>query len=257
MTKVVKLHELIPVEESRKTTADLISKETKSTFKNKQAHFTGHIRKYESIDENYGTFDDEVSHVVTSVPEKLAHFEKSVVACLDTIFSKEKSNTVAKSDIIIREENEDIVIANDVPIHAIVQILNLLISYRDMVYNNILTLDPKNAWIPDTDRGPGYYKTEESKKRKTTKDESFVIVTEATEHHKAQYEKVTRDIQIGNWIDTSFSGMMTPADKSTLLERLGKLIEAFKQAKGRANQADAVLDKIGGKIFNYINKGTV
>ncbi len=254
-----KIHEILPVAEAREKTFGRITGETKLTFSKKQAHFVGHVRKYESIVDGHGTFDDEESYIVTNVLEKLKHFEKAAVASLDTMLTKEASNINAKADIIIKDDNggDDITIATDVPVQALVQFGNQLIIIRDSVYNNILTLDPKNNWFPDDVRGTGYYKTAETRRRKTIKDEDFVVVVKPTAHHPAHVEKVTKDIQIGNWVESSFSGMMTPADKSDLLHRIGLLIEAVKMAKGRANQTDATPCKVASKFFKYINTGTV
>jgi len=251
---MAKLHELIAVENDRKKTFQRILVETNNTLTKKTQHFIGHVRKYEPIDDKYGTFDDEVSHIVTSVPEKLNHFEKSASAMLDVILSKEMSNVNAKADIIIKDDDsEPITIAEQVPVQSLVQFENILTSLRDSVYNIIPTLDPKNNWFPDETKGKGYWKTSETRKRKTSKEEAFVIVTEATKEHKAQYEKVTKDIQVGNWVETQFSGMMSPAEKSDILERTGKLIEAVKQARARANHIEAEKAKVASKFFKYIN----
>ena len=254
-----KLHEIIAVESDRKKTLQRIAVETAHTLSAKKQHFTGHSRKYEPLVDTSGTFDDEESYVVTSVPEKLKHFEKAAISALDVILSKEKSNAKAVADIIIKnnDDQEPIVIAEAVPVQALVQFENQLIAIRDSIYNNIPTLDPKNNWYPDEARGVGYWKTLETRKRKTNKEEAFVVVTEATKEHKAQYEKVTKDVQVGNWVETSFSGMVSPAYKSDVLERVGNLIEAVKKARARANQIDAEKGKIASKFFKYINEGTI
>lgn len=253
-----KLHEVIAVENDRKKTFQRMVIETGHTLHSKPQHFTGHIRKYESIMDNDETFDPEESHVVTCVPDKLKHFEKSAVSMLDIILSKETSNIKAAADIVIKEEGiEPIVIAENVPVQALVQFENQLVIMRDKVYNLIPTLDPKNNWLPDDQRGKGFYKTSDTRKRKTAKVESFVTVAEPTEHHPAQVRAVTKDVQTGNWVETSFSGMMSPANKSELLDRIGKLIEAVKKARARANAINAEKCKVASKIFKYINEGTV
>ena len=253
-----KLHEIIAVEPDRKKTFQRILTETNHTLVKKSQHFSGHLRKYEPIIDGSGTFDDEESHIVTSVPEKLKHFEKAASSMLDVILSKEMSNINAKADIVIKSEDSDpIVIAEAVPVQALVQFENHLTGIRDAIYNVIPTLDPKSNWYPDDAKGKGYYKTSEIRKRKTSKDEAFVIVTEATKEHKAQYERVTKDVQVGNWVESSFSGMMSPSDKSEILARVGILIEAVKRARARANQIDAEKAKVSSKFFKYINEGTV
>jgi len=248
-----KLHELIAVEGDRRKTAQRIAAETNSTFTKRPQHFVGMIKKFESTVSEGETFDDEVSEIVTSVPEKLDYFQQSAIKAFDVILQKEKTNAKAAADVIIKvEDGEDIVIAQQVPVQALVQLENHLQQLRDVVYNTIPTLDPKNNWIPDVQRGDGYYRTTEFKKRKTKKEQSFMVVCEGTEHNKPEIREVVKDVQTGNWVETHFSGMMSPADKSEMLSRIGVMIEAIKKARARANQIDVEPGRIGLKIFDYI-----
>ena len=194
-----------------------------------------------------------MSEIVTSVTEKLDYLQKSIVKAFDVILQKEKTNIKATADVIIKvEDGEDILIAENVPVQALVQLENHLQQIRDVVYNVIPTLDPKNSWYHDEQKGNGYYKTSESRKRKTKKEQSFVVVCDGTEYNKPEIREVTKDVQIGNWVETHFSGMMSPADKSEMLSRIETIIESIKKARARANQIDVEPGKIGAKIFDFI-----
>jgi hypothetical protein len=46
---------------------------------------------------------------------------------------------------------------------------------------------------------------------------------------------------------------MTPADKSVLLGKVTKLVEAVKRARGRANDIPVVEARIGQEIVNYLH----
>jgi hypothetical protein len=250
------LHEILAVEVDRKKTAERITDETFETFTKREQHFSGHIKKFEAITETGETFNDDISHIVTTVKEKLSHFEKSVVSMIDVMITKESTNTQAKADIIIKEDGkEPITLATDVPVQALVQIENILDRLRQKVYNAMPTLDPKINWFPDEQRGVGYWKSAEVKKRKTSKVQDFVVVVPPTDHHRAEIRDVTKDVQIGNWIEQSFSGMISPAEKSEILARVEKLIEAVKKARSRANGIEAINTKIGTRLFKYIDEG--
>ncbi len=252
-----KLHELIAVEKDRKATATRIIDETGMTFLKKQQLFQGFIKVYETKEEKGDMFDGEESHMVTNVIEKLDYFDKYIVTLFDVIAQKEATNILAKGDIIIKgdTEDKDIIIAKDVPVSALVQLENNLEFIRSKVYNVIPTLDPKKNWNKDEQRGNGYYKSKELRKRKTRKEESWITVVQATDNHPAQVKPAVKDVHTGDWVETHFSGMMSPKDKSDLLGRLGVMIEAVKQGRARANDIQIQKTVIGNKIFKFIRTG--
>jgi len=251
-----KLHELLAVEKDKKGTATRIVDETAMTFLKKQQLFQGFTRVYDAKEEGGGeAFDGELSDVVTNVPEKLDYFDNYIVNLFDVIVQKESTNTKAKADIVIGNGEKEVNIATGVPVAALVQLENILENIRNRVYNVIPTLDPKNNWEKDENRGDGYYKSRESRKRKTRKEQSWVTVVEATEHHPAQVRDVTKDVHTGDWVETHFSGMMSPKDKSELLARFSTVIEAVKQARARANDIEIEKTVIGNRIFKFIRTG--
>lgn len=55
---------------------------------------------------------------------------------------------------------------------------------------------------------------------------------------------------------TNTSGMLSPSEKSDLLERTDNLIRAVKEARQRANTVEAVVQKgFGDTIFGYLHYG--
>jgi len=247
-----KLHELLAVEKDKKSTVAKILAETAETFTKKQQHFDGFSRIYESKTSDAESFDSEMSHVVTTVPDKLGYFEKYMVNLFDVLFQKESTNITAKADIIAEDGDKTVELAKDVPVQALVQIENILESIRNEVYNVIPTLDPKHEWLPDAQKGKGYWKTDESRKRKTKKVTDFVVPVQATKEHPAQVKEVSKDIYTGDWVETHYSGRFTPAQKSELMRRLSLLIEAVKKARARANNVEVVKGNIGNKIFQFL-----
>ena len=250
-----KLHELIAVEKDRKATATRIIDETAMTFLKKQQLFQGFVKVYETREEKGDTFDGEESHAVTNVVEKLNYFDKYIVTLLDVIIQKELTNAEAKADIVIGEGEDAIVIGNDVPVSALVQFENNLEFVRSKVYNTIPTLDPKKNWEKDNNKSEGYYKSPELRKRKTRKEEGWITVVQATEHHPAQVKPTVKDVHTGDWVETHFSGMMSPKDKSDILANLGALIEAVKKARARANDINIKKKVIGDRMFKFIRTG--
>ena len=254
---MAKLHELIAVEKDRKATAAKIIEETGVTFSKKQTLFAGFTRVYEAKTEDTEKFDSEESQVVTTVPEKLDYFDGHLVSLLDVIYQKELTNIEAKADVVIKDKNTDqeIKIAEGVPVSALVQFENLLEAVRNKVYDSIPTLDPKNVWEQDKQAGIGRWKTKETRKRKTKKVQDFMVVIQPTKEHPGQIKEVTKDVYMGDWVETHFSGMISPAEKSDLLSRVSVLIEAVKQARARANCIDVKSSHIGKKMVKFIREG--
>jgi len=252
-----KLHELLAVEKDRKGTAQKIIFETTETFVKKNAHFDGFSRTYDPKTEDPEMFDAEQSRVVTTVPEKLSYFQKHIATLFDVLLQKELSNSSAKADIVVKDEatDEDTVLAKAVPVQALVQLENYLEQVRSSVYDTIPTLDPKFDWEQDEKAGTGYWKTSETRKRKTKKIQDFVVVVPTTPEHPAIVKEITKDVYTGDWVERHFSGRISPARKSELLGNISRLIEAVKKARARANNIDVLNGHLGQRLFQFIENG--
>ena len=66
---------------------------------------------------------------------------------------------------------------------------------------------------------------------------------------------VTEDVPVGTWKITNYSGLVSPAEKSSMLKRIDLLLEAVKKARSRANDTAVEGLKIGKALFKYINEG--
>lgn len=252
------LHELIAVEKDRKGTAQKIIAETGTTFIKKQHLFSGHVRTFEpkTDDPNYPKETAEETTVVTSVPEKLDYFEEHMINLFDVIIQKETTNCEAKGDIkIVEKDGSEVVIAQDVPVTALVQLENYLELLRNKVYDHVPTLDPKVRWKDDKARGEGYSHSDEKKVRRTVKNQEWAVIVEPTKEHPAVTKEIVKNVYIGDYVETHFSGMMSPADKSALLSRISEVIEAVKKARARANTKEVIDTHIGYKIFDFIRNG--
>ena len=131
------------------------------------------------------------------------------------------------------------------------------------IYDNIPTLPPGGKWVPDQVEGDGVYFNENTKiKIKTAKTfEHRVLVPaqfpkegEGGTSLPAQIEKWEEQKPVGEIKEQTWCGMISPAEKSRMLDRFDKLLRAVKKARQRANSVDVVPINIGKTIFDYINK---
>ncbi len=248
------LHELIAVEKDAKGTAEKIILEANKTFKDREDHFKEMVKTYTPINaEDPEKLEGEKKPMVTTVPEKLAYVEKMLKRLVDVIIQKESTNAVAKADIIIENDSgEEITIAKDVPVAALVQYENFFERVRNDVYNVVPTLDPSKEWEADPKRN-GVYTSPEIVRTRARKVKKVVLLAPATEKHPAQSQLVDFDEPAGYWNQIERSGMMSVNAKSDLLDKISKLIDGIKKARARANQTPIVITKIANDMFKFIN----
>lgn len=251
-----KLHELVSVANDHRGLREKILAEAKRTFSNRQDHFTGFTRSYESVVDDDYIRDAETKALVTTVRDKMLYIEEQMIKVIDSAFQKESTNCTAKADIIVTEDDGSAeTLAKDVPVTTLVQLESEFQSLRSQTYDLIPTLDPTKDWNWDIQNG--YYKNEEPRKRVTRKVQTPLVKYEATEKHPAQTEIISTDETTGYYNQVNVSGMTTPSKKRQLLERVDKVIHAIKTARSRANDIEAHKDKIARSLFNYIRTGDI
>jgi len=249
MPKEAQLHELLAVEGDLKGKCEMVLNEAKVTFAKKPHLFTGELKVYEPFDEkDKNTATTEKTVVDTTVAEKLAYVGKSVINYLDAFVQKEATNQDAKADVVISGTS----ILKDVPATALLGLESKIKKIRE-TFEMIPTLAPGLIWVNDDSGKVGVFRTSEpSIKFKTKKVPQHKILYEATDKHRAEIEKWDEDTKVGRIETTSYSGMVSPADKAALLERIDKLIQAVKKARQKANKAIIQDVHIGKTIMEYI-----
>lgn len=251
-----KLHELVAAEKDVRSTVAKIIEETHGTFTKKAHLFSTHAKEWEPLKaDDVERPEEEKPTPITTVGDKLGYFQKHLAKLFDVILQKEMANTQAVADIVVLNDETQVVLAEAVPVAALVQMENVLELIRGKVYDTIPTLDPAKDWSPDEQRGSGYYKTGQTRRQGTRKVSRPLVLHPGNDKHPPQVQLVNEDVVVGTWNQTYFSGLISPAEKSTLLERMDMLIEAIKKARSRANEQVVPSNRISQRLFRYINKG--
>jgi len=250
MSKKSMLHEVLAVVGSLKGAKEKIHSETLNTFIKRMSHFNGMHRKLEMFDDSRKKEEvEEHNALVTTVNDKLKYMRGSFEKFWDSKLQKEKGSQLAVADIIV----DDITIAKEVPVYFLLEMESEIKSLRE-VYDAIPTLQPGVEWKKDESIGEGIYKAVHPiVKNKTEKAYHHNVMVPATEHHPAQVREWTQDEPVGQYIEDRWTGMLSPAEKSVLLEKIDKLARAIKRARQRANKQELGNDKIGSSIFDYIH----
>lgn len=251
-----KLHEVIAVEKDIRSTAAKIVAETNNTFGKKHQLFSTHQKLYEPLKEgDPDKGEEETAQPITTIGDKLSYFETHMVRLFDAILQKEDANSKAKEDIVIFNDNDKVILAEKVPVSALVQLENIFEEIRTNVYDTIPTLDPTKRWVEDKAAGAGRYLTDVTTRLSSKKIQKPLVLHPGNDKHPPQVQLITEDTPVGNYKINYFSGMISPADKSALLRRVDQMIEAIKKARARANDTEVVSLKIGKRLFKYINEG--
>ena len=249
-----KLHEVLAVETDVEETSRKILEEAFTTFNKKGNLFEGYHKTLQMLDEERSGEEagaEEHKAIVTTVADKLSYIKKSLVKYYDVFFQKEATNQVASSDLVVDGQ----VLVENLPATFLLGVEKRLTKLRP-VFESMPTLDPGVEWEQDPGERDGVFKAKHpDRKQKQEKQEAFVIVTEATPDHRAQYEKVIKNVVTGTYSTQYWSGKVTPGQKSEYLARLDKLIQAVKKARQRANATEVVKRNVGNVIVKFLLHG--
>jgi len=257
MADKAQLHELLAALGDLDARSSKAQKEGIETFSKRVNHFLGShkvLRSFREEDKNLEESAEQHQALTTTVGAKLRYIEKPVAAWLDAFLQKEATNQTAKADLVVDGK----VLATGLPAPFYLGLEKELKQIRSL-FESIPTLQPGIQWVEDktttaADNSKGVWRVAHPvRKLKTKQTVAHKILVPATDHHPAQIEKWTEQEPVGEFIEEVFSGMVTPAEKSRLLNNVTKLITAAKRARMRANKAEVVKLAIGKALFEYMH----
>lgn len=252
---MAKLHEVVAVEGDLSGTSHKIIEEAIVTFSKKPDHFIETATEQKYMADGQENLDTQESKaMVTTVAEKLLYVAPAVSRYLDTYLQKEATNQKARADLVI----DDVVLMEAVPATVLLGLETKLKELRAL-YDSIPTLAPGPHWEYDASRRVGVYRARDPEVRFVTKREMRpVVMSPATKEHPAQVQAFQEDVPVAKKTINTWSGMLSPADKSDLLAKVDKVIRGAKRARQRANTETAVDQrKLGRAIFDYIHDGII
>jgi hypothetical protein len=243
-----KLFELLAVEPDLQGAYKRILEEAKGTFSKKEGLFQGHVRELKMFDASLPEAPIERTELSTTVNDKLKYVFQSINQYFDALLQKEESNQRALAPLKI----ENIVFSEGLPATFLLGMESRLKELRQVI-DEIPTLQPGVKWVRDETIGKHVYRTEyPEEKFRTAKTFKHQVLYPATDKHPAQIEKWEETENTGKYILTRWSGMISSAEKSDILERVDTLIRAVKKARQQANTEEVKALEIGEKITNYI-----
>jgi len=248
---MAKLHELLAVEgnlaaQAQKCRTELIS----TTFDKKRHHFGSKRVTFTPNTEGAVAATEEQSDIQTTVRSELDWIGKILVKAWDASHQIDMANTLASADVVT-EDGESLLLS--VPATSLLQLEKHLKEMHDLLAA-VPTLDPAKGFQQDDQREGGIFKAREITKARTKKTQRPMVMYEATKEHAAQVTMVTEDVPVGTILEQEWSSLVTPAQKSDMLDRCDKLIRAVKRARAKANEQDLDVGKakIAKPLMDYL-----
>jgi len=257
-----KQHELLAFANDITNKANTMLRETEHVF-DRSSSFDEFAKTYSPfIEGDKDIPETEKKLMTTTVRERLNYTTKSLIKAVDILATKEQTNTVAKADIVILDEDGGIVstLAEAVPVSALLQMEKQFQEYRKM-YSKMPTFNTETSWIIGVNaKGEECYVEKDEKETIRTRSE---IITESfnpnpipgSEKYKMEPKDKKVNSPVGKYKTVTKTGRMSPKDKADILDRLDQVIRAVKAARAKANSIDVVDMNIAKDIFSFINNG--
>ncbi len=248
------LHQVLAVEGSLGDEANKALAETKVTL-SKPENFIGGVKILEM-------FKDDRQKENSTEHRTVAHKARAVIDGMlvrvgnywDAVFQKETANQSARADIIL---SNGVVLITNVPATFLLGLETKLKALKDVLATTPV-LAPTTQWETSPAMEAGVWQSKGRKETfKTEKSYKVQILAPATDKHPAQVDKIPVDEVIGKYLETQFSGAITPDAKAGMMARLDDLIVSVRKARARANEQEvSPYNGIGKVLLDYVVDGT-
>lgn len=241
---MAKLNQIIAVEKGVKSRSFQDLTEAHHAVQ-KPALLSGISRTYQAKDEEGEQLPPESTKVQTRAEDVLRQIGTTLTKLFDVTATKDATNCVARADVVV----DDRVLLSDVPVTYLLFLEKQLTDLHTFV-KKLPVLDAAESWVFSD--SADCWSTEPVRTIRTKKVPRNHVKAEATEKHPAQVEVYYEDVAVGYWTTVKFSGALPAKRVSTLLERVEKLQQAVKFAREEANNAEAVDQRVGDRVFGYL-----
>lgn len=248
-----KLHELLAVEGSLENQANKVRSDLMNTFDKKRHLFEEKRVVFKPSVETEREVVETQSDLQSTVKKELAWIQPFLAKALDASYQVAEANTKARADVVL-DDDAGTVLLTQVPATSLLELEKRVAEIQALV-NAVPTLDPAKGFQMDSQR-ENAYKAREVVKTRTKKTVEVIVKYAATKEHPAQTEMINVDKPIGELREQEWSGLITPADKAELLERVEMVARAVRKARARANEVEVDnARRIGKTILQYVFDG--
>lgn len=244
---VPKLHEVVAVATGKK--AEVQKSVTDSYHLLQKAELFDGLRKvYQPIEEGGEQLPSESKNPQADLRKVVADAKGRWRELFDVTMAVDAGNQVAKADV----EVDGKVLAKDVPVPTLLFLEKQLGDVKAFL-EKLPVPDPAERWAHDS--ATGLLATEPTKTGRTKKVQKPIVLFPATEQHPAQTQLITEDLLAGYWTTIRYTHRVSADKKSVALDRVGKLLDAVKVARERANSTEVSKREIGESLLGFVFDG--
>jgi len=239
-----KLNQIIAVEKGVKSKAQQELTAAHHDLQ-KPALLSGIARTYQPKDEEGEQLPPESTRVQLQAEAVLRSTATVLTRLFDVVATKDWANCQARANVTVDGHT----LLRDVPVSYLLFLEKQLTDLNTFV-RKLPVLDAAETWHQDASTDA--WKTDPVRTMRTRRVPRNHVKAEATERHPAQVEVYYEDVTIGYWTTVKFSGALPARRVNELLERVEKLQQAVKFAREEANGTEAVDQRVGEAVFDYL-----
>lgn len=250
---MAKLHELLAAEKTRVAAWNKLLQETLHKLKSPSDFFVGRNKALHMIEDTpanqvlQAQAAEDVA-VTTTVPETLEYAFGVFASSEDLQYQKNATNRTATADVMWNGE----VFLRALPVDELLGLEARLVKIREL-FETMPTLNGSKTWIEAPQIGKYIWECAHPEvTHKTEKVVVPIVMAPATDKHPAQVQAVTKDLPVGKFTIVWRSGACTTNQKAAALSLIDRLMVEIKQARMRANETEAVNDRIGQRIADLL-----
>lgn len=240
----MKLNQVIAIESGVKSKTNATVSEIYKAVQH-TALFDGFSKQYRPLKEGEDMFPPENKKVQRNALQSVKEVAKSLGELFDVTAIKDYGNMQATADVVVDGQT----LVTKAPVTYLLFLEKTLTDVHTFV-SKLPVLDPAEDWKFDPNNN--MYRTNPETTIRTKKVQEPIVLYDATPEHPAQCQLITKDVTVGNWEQTKFSGAMQAPEKEKLLARVEKLQKAVKFAREEANGIQVGDQAIGEKVFGWI-----
>jgi len=207
--------------------------------------YNGFAKTFRKKDEEGEDYPPERKKVQLIAREVLREVARLQTELFDVTATKDWANCEARADVVVDGQ----VLIAQAPVSYLLFLEKQMTDVRTFIAK-MPTLDESEEW--NADPNSHLFRTEKISTHKTRKVQRPIVLYDATEHHPAQTQLITEDLNATSYETVKHSGAIPTPRKQQLLERLDALLKAIKFAREEANAAEAPDQKVGDALFGYL-----
>lgn len=242
---IQQLHQLLAVRDGARSAADKAITKAYHTIQTKEP-LGGIQRTHERRFEEDGELPGEYKHVQVLAGDVVTDFSRAFARLFDVTAAVDYTNQAATADVVI----DGVVLVRAAPAPFLIFLEKQLVHARTFI-DKLPVLDPAIEWTPPLAPGEPW-RSREVRTTSTKKVLRNHVKAAATDKHPEQVELYSEDVVSGWWTTVKLSGALPAATVARMRERVERLVEAVKIARGEANMQPVQDPKPGAAILDFV-----